>query len=141
MTTTAPRLIATTARALDRHNPAHATLRTYHRHADTIYWEDSPTNMEQMGTQVARLDAIREPLARAARALRNELGMDYLLLADDLTNLWTRPDVGQWIGGDFIYRIGYVAYLLMGYVEDMQEAVVDPEASRVLGEHLVRPVG
>ncbi|WP_017578279.1 hypothetical protein [Nocardiopsis kunsanensis] len=94
-----------------------------------------------MGRQVARLDTVREPLARAARALRAEFGADYLLMADELTDLWETPGVVTVLpSGTALYQIAYAAHLVMGNIEEMQEAARNPDVARVLAVHLRRPV-
>ncbi|QVJ00352.1 hypothetical protein KGD82_16460 [Nocardiopsis eucommiae] len=137
---TVARLAATTARWADRHHPTRATLRAYHRRADALYWDPSPVSAAGQNRQFARLDDVREPLARAARALAHEHGLDFVVLAEELGELWQRPDVARWIGGHRVYRIDYAAWLITEWVEELQEAAAaDPAVAGVLAEHLHRP--
>lgn len=138
MAAPSPRLIATTARWENRHHAIRTILRTYHRHADTLYWEQSPDTLDQMDHQMDRIDAIRRPLAQAAKAL-SATHPEHQGLADDLAGMRDRPDVARTIDGTTIYRIDYLAYLLTEAVEELQEAITDPAIAQKLTEHLTRP--
>lgn len=132
------RLTATIARWENRHHAIRAILRAYHRQADALYWEQSPDTLGQMGRQMDRIDAIRGPLAQAVKAL-SDTHPEHQGLADDLAGLRDRSDAARIIDGTKIYRIDYLAYLLTGAVEELQEAVTDPAVAQTLAKHLTRP--
>lgn len=138
---TPARLTATTYRWADRHHPIRATLRAYYRRADALYWERGADTMEEMHRQFSRLETVRQPLARAARALHRELpGGAFLGMADGLGDLWDNPLITRQIREDVVYKVDYAAYLVTERIEDMQEAAdAVPGVARVLAEHLDRP--
>lgn len=147
-TLTTARLTATTARWADRHHghhlthlrPARIALNIYQQRADTLYWARRPDTVRQARRQFARMEAIREPLARAARALARETG-HCREAAHDLTHLWDTPGMMTVLaGGTVMYEIARAAHTVMECIPELLAAAeAHHHPAWVLCEHLDRP--